>query len=182
MANNIWSNYTEKTATPVDADEVMARDSTDGKNKRLLFGTFWKWVAKKLNEATISELQTSNKTIIGAINALNSDHVTIVKEVKITTTGKLSYTGAEITIKENQIALLCFTNNWNDVKPDAMQISTSKTELSVSNIISPEITNYPIRYSIIFSPKIETTLYVWTRHTGENMNGIVKIEGIIFDL
>lgn len=73
MANNIWSNYTEKTATPVDTDEMMARDSTDGKNKRLLFGTFWKWVAKKLNEATISELQTNNKTVIGAINALNSD-------------------------------------------------------------------------------------------------------------
>ena len=75
MANNLWSNYTEKTATPVDADEVMARDSTDGKNKRLLFGTFWKWVAKKLNEATISELETDNKTIIGAINALNKDSV-----------------------------------------------------------------------------------------------------------
>ena len=75
MANNIWSNYTEKTATPVDADEVMVRDSTDGKNKRLLFGTFWKWVAKKLNEATISELETENKTIIGAINALNSGKV-----------------------------------------------------------------------------------------------------------
>lgn len=73
MANNLWSNYTEKTATPVDADEVMVRDSTDGKNKRLLFGTFWKWVAKKLNEATISELKTENKTVIGAINALNSD-------------------------------------------------------------------------------------------------------------
>lgn len=73
MANNIWSNYTEKTATPVDADEVMVRDSTDGKNKRLLFGTFWKWVAKKLNEATISELKTENKTVIGAINALSSE-------------------------------------------------------------------------------------------------------------
>lgn len=73
MANNIWSNYTEKTATPVDADEVMVRDSTDGKNKRLLFGAFWKWVAKKLNEGTISELQTNNKTIIGAINALNTN-------------------------------------------------------------------------------------------------------------
>lgn len=71
MANNLWSNYTEKTATPVDADEVMVLDSTDRKNKRLLFGTFWKWVAKKLNEATISELETDNKTIIGAINALN---------------------------------------------------------------------------------------------------------------
>lgn len=84
MANNIWSNYTEKTATPVDADEVMARDSTDGKNKRLLFGTFWKWVAKKLNEATISELQTNNKTIIGAINALNSD---LLKSVVMSISG-----------------------------------------------------------------------------------------------
>ena len=70
MANNLWSNYTEKTATPVDADEVMVRDSTDGKNKRLLFGTFWKWIAKKLNEATISELETDNKTVVGAINYL----------------------------------------------------------------------------------------------------------------
>lgn len=80
MANNTWSNYTEKTATPVDADEVMARDSTDGKNKRLLFGTFWKWVAKKLNEATISELQTSNKTIVGALNTLNSDRFSIYRK------------------------------------------------------------------------------------------------------
>lgn len=75
MANNIWSNYTEKTATPVDADEVMVRDSTDGKNKRLLFGTFWKWVAKKLNEATISELKTENKTVIGALNYLNGKSI-----------------------------------------------------------------------------------------------------------
>lgn len=73
MANNNWNNYTEKTATPVDADEVMVRDSADGKNKKHLFGTFWKWVAKKLNEATISELQTSNKTIVGALNQLNSE-------------------------------------------------------------------------------------------------------------
>ena len=73
MANNNWNNYTEKTATPVDADEVMVRDSADGKNKKLLFGTFWKWVAKKLNEATISELQTRNKTIVGALNQLNSE-------------------------------------------------------------------------------------------------------------
>ena len=47
MANNNWNNYTEKTATPVDADEVMVRDSADGKNKKLLFGTFWKWEAAR---------------------------------------------------------------------------------------------------------------------------------------
>ena len=182
MANNNWNNYTEKNAALTDKDEIMLRDSTDGKNKRSPLSKIWNYMVDKMATAVISKLETDNKTIIGAINYLYGNHVTIVKEVKITTTAKLSYTGAEITIKENQIALLCFTNNWNDVKPDAMQISTSKTELSVSNIISPEITNYPIRYSIIFSPKIETNLYVWTRHTGENMNGIVKIEGVIFDL
>ena len=80
MANNNWNNYTKKTATPVDADEVMVRDSADGKNKKLLFGTFWKWVAKKLNEATISELQTSNKTIVGALNQLNSDSLPNIAE------------------------------------------------------------------------------------------------------
>lgn len=176
-----WTEYTSKN-TLADNDEVMLYDATARANKRGLMSKFWDYVVDKMATAVISKLETNNKTIIGALNYLNGNHVTIVKEVKITTTEKLSYTGAEITIKENQIALLCFTNNWNDVKPDAMQISTSKTELSVSNIISPEITNYPIRYSIIFSPKIETTLYAWTRHTGENMNGIVKIEGIIFDL
>lgn len=86
MANNNWNNYTEKTATPVDADEVMVRDSADGKNKKLLFGTFWKWVAKKLNEATISELQTNNKTIIGAINVLNSETLRTVYSGLITKT------------------------------------------------------------------------------------------------
>lgn len=83
MANNTWSNYTEKTATPVDADEVMARDSTDGKNKRLLFGTFWKWIAKKLNEATISELQTDNKTVIGALNYLNGKTPRCIKHIDV---------------------------------------------------------------------------------------------------
>ena len=63
MANNNWNNYTEKTATPVDADEVMVRDSADGKNKKLLFGTFWKWVAKKLNEATISNCRLAIKQL-----------------------------------------------------------------------------------------------------------------------
>lgn len=97
MANNNWNNYTEKTATPVDADEVMVRDSTDGKNKKLLFGTFWKWVAKKLNEATISELQTSNKTIVGALNQLNSETSKLValyciKKTNTSSSGTLTFT------------------------------------------------------------------------------------------
>lgn len=106
MANNTWSNYTEKTATPVDTDEVMARDSTDGKNKRLLFGTFWKWVAKKLNEATISELQTSNKTIIGAINALNSKKI---KQIPVDITINKNVLSAKLSIDDNEFGIVCLT-------------------------------------------------------------------------
>lgn len=72
MANNLWNNYTQKD-TPVDNDELMIYDSEGKSNKRLLFGGFWKWIAKKLKEAELADLQTADKTIIGAINSLNGD-------------------------------------------------------------------------------------------------------------
>lgn len=132
MANNIWSNYTEKTATPVDADEVMVRDSTDGKNKRLLFGTFWKWVAKKLNEATISELQTSNKTIIGAINALNSESLINLGNVNVgIDTLKIYSNGTTIKLIvkwENTLHAIVFdTNNRLYIQTSTDSGSTWKT-------------------------------------------------------
>lgn len=117
MANNTWSNYTEKTATPVDTDEVMARDSTDGKNKRLLFGTFWKWVAKKLNEATISELQTSNKTIVGALNQLNSESLNFFTKTGAydgkTTTFKLK----KLTSQPQEFIITTFFRNGGSASP-----------------------------------------------------------------
>ena len=106
MANNTWSNYTEKTATPVDADEVMVRDSTDGKNKRLIFGTFWKWVAKKLNEATISDLQTTDKTVIGALNELNGNTKTLKIRIKADSEEELCKKIADTIIKNADNATL----------------------------------------------------------------------------
>lgn len=132
MANNIWSNYTEKTATPVDADEVMVRDSTDGKNKRLLFGTFWKWVAKKLNEATISELETDNKTIIGAINALNGKSLINLGNVDVgIDTLKIYSNGTTIKLIvkwENTLHAIVFdTNNRLYIQTSTDSGSTWKT-------------------------------------------------------
>ncbi len=73
MANNTWKNYTQKSTALSDNDEVMLLDSTDEKNKRGLMSKFWDYVVDKMATAVISKLQTNNKTIIGAINALNSD-------------------------------------------------------------------------------------------------------------
>ena len=67
-----WTEYTSKD-TLADNDEVMLYDATGKANKRGLMSKFWDYVVDKMSTAVISKLETNNKTIIGAINALNSD-------------------------------------------------------------------------------------------------------------
>lgn len=69
-----WTKYTSKN-TLADNDEVMLYDATARANKRGLMSKFWDYVVDKMATAVISKLETNNKTIIGAINALNSDKV-----------------------------------------------------------------------------------------------------------
>lgn len=70
----LWTDYTKKD-TPEDNDTLMLYDAAGKANKQTLFSGFWKWVAKKLKEATLSDLETTNKTMIGAINELNSNRL-----------------------------------------------------------------------------------------------------------
>ena len=65
-----WTEYTTKD-TLADNDEVMLNDATGRANKRGLMSKFWDYVVDKMATAVISKLETNNKTIIGAINALN---------------------------------------------------------------------------------------------------------------
>lgn len=67
-----WTEYTSKD-TLADNDEVMLYDATGKANKRGLMSKFWDYVVDKMATAVISKLETNNKTIIGAINVLNSD-------------------------------------------------------------------------------------------------------------
>ena len=67
-----WTEYTSKD-TLADNDEVMLYDETARANKRGLMSKFWDYVVDKMSTAVISKLETNNKTIIGAINALNSE-------------------------------------------------------------------------------------------------------------
>lgn len=67
-----WSEYTSKD-TLADNDEVMLYDATGKANKRGLMSKFWDYVVDKMATAVISKLETDNKTIIGAINALNGN-------------------------------------------------------------------------------------------------------------
>lgn len=67
-----WTEYTSKN-TLADNDEVMLYDATGKANKRGLMSKFWDYVVDKMSTAVISKLETENKTVIGAINKLNSD-------------------------------------------------------------------------------------------------------------
>nr|DAE20502.1 MAG TPA: hypothetical protein [Siphoviridae sp. ctqwO1] len=67
-----WTDYPTKT-TPVDTDDLMIYDATGKANKRVLFSGLWNWIVDKLTNAVISNLQTNNKTILGALNELNSN-------------------------------------------------------------------------------------------------------------
>lgn len=75
-----WTEYTSKD-TLADNDEVMLYDATGKANKRGLMSKFWDYVVDKMSTAVISKLETNNKTIIGAINALNSE--TVLKKVSV---------------------------------------------------------------------------------------------------
>jgi len=70
-----FNEYTQK-ATPADNDTLMIYDATAKANKLSPFSGIWNWIVGKLTNAVISNLQTSNKSVIGALNELNSKAVT----------------------------------------------------------------------------------------------------------
>lgn len=66
-----FNEYTVK-ATPEDADTLMLYDAASKTNKLSPFSGIWNWMVNKLTNAVINNLQTSNKTVVGALNELNS--------------------------------------------------------------------------------------------------------------
>ena len=69
-----FNEYTVK-ATPEDADTLMLYDAASKANKLSPFSGIWNWIVGKLTNAAISNLQTNNKTVLEAINELNSNRL-----------------------------------------------------------------------------------------------------------
>lgn len=67
-----FNEYSQK-ATPADNDTLMIYDATSKANKLSPFSGIWNWIVEKLTNAVISNLQTNDKTVIGALNELNSN-------------------------------------------------------------------------------------------------------------
>lgn len=65
-----FNEYTQK-ATPADNDTMMIYDAAAKANKLSPFSGIWNWIVGKLTNAVISNLQTRNRTVVGALNEIN---------------------------------------------------------------------------------------------------------------
>ena len=104
-----WTKYTTKEALK-DNDELMILD-TDGKaNKRTLMDKIWDYVVDKMTTAVIAKLGTTNKTLIGAVNELNSKTFGSIKVI-----GGIDVKGIEITAKSKATfyGVLILSNNFD---------------------------------------------------------------------
>lgn len=108
-----FTDYTEKTE-PVDTDLALIYDTPAKVNKKFTFGNLWKWIAKKIVSEGISQLETTNKTIPGAINELNSK--TRIKLIDVNMTINDKTATIKYNISDTSIGLLLISGNiGNDV-------------------------------------------------------------------
>lgn len=102
-----WTDYTTKT-TVADNDEVMALDTAGKANKRLSLSTLSDWVLGKIADKVFEKLQTNDKTILGAINELNSN-ILVEKDTNV--------------------------QNWNDVSIPGIYSGANSKNAPVANYI-----------------------------------------------
>ena len=134
-----FTDYTEKTE-PVDTDLALIYDTPAKVNKKFTFGNLWKWIAKKIVSEGISQLDTTNKTIPGAINELNSKTITY-KDIDIdisTLTMQQNFGGyyANIPVidylKADKLIYSIFIINWSFISTHtAVCLDTSATKITI---------------------------------------------------
>jgi hypothetical protein len=99
-----FNEYTVK-ATPEDADTLMLYDAASKTNKLSPFSGIWNWMVNKLTNAVINNLQTSNKTVVGALNELNSKKAVYNNNnVKITFYVDVEQKKVRILVSDKEIA------------------------------------------------------------------------------
>lgn len=134
-----FTDYTEKTE-PVDTDLALIYDTPAKVNKKFTFGNLWKWIAKKIVSEGISQLDTTNKTIPGAINELNSKTITY-KDIDIdisTLTMQQNFGGYYATIpvidylKADKLIYSIFIIKWSFISTyTAVCLDTSATNITI---------------------------------------------------
>ena len=170
-----WTEYTSKD-TLADNDEVMLYDATGKVNTRGLMSKFWDYVVDKMSTAVISKLETNNKTIIGAINALNSElsFISEVKDVDIQVVNEYVYTGLSFTVPKNTLFIFTAKAFYNNSEPLGISIANSDSSYSKNTVIENN-EKYPTTLTSICNRVAwEVTHYIWAKYkfVGKNKIGI----------
>ena len=129
-----FTDYTQKTK-PADADLLLIHDNAGAANKKTPFSGVWSWILDKLASAVISQLETTNKSIIPAINELNSK--TFQNSSKTITSGV----------------------DWNTITDSGVykvQCSDDFEEAKNAPMISSSSDFYPFGILLVFKPKVDT--------------------------
>ena len=129
-----WDSYTQK-ATPEDNDTLMIKDTAGAANKRTPFSGVWNWIVNKLTSAVISNLQTNSKSIIPAINELNSKITTIKLSNIDAALGwykmfEMTYDNYNLT----SLLMICHTNSYLYLANARIRFSTTGIDDSISKV------------------------------------------------
>ncbi|MFR6513233.1 MAG: hypothetical protein ACLUP8_04290 [Ruminococcus sp.] len=145
-----WIEYITKTK-PDDNDELMMLSTSEKANKRIKFSGIWDWIVDKMTSAVIAKLDTKDKTVLGAINELNS------KSPRLYAYANKSNTQSEIIEIESYSTYLVFikhdggTNNviyaiMSESVPKLLKITSSgdvfSAKLTNNKITITSTTNY----------------------------------------
>lgn len=132
-----WTDYTTDT-NPTDTDEVMTLDADKSPkaNKRVTLSTLADYFLDKLASKVFAKLETQNKTVIGALNELNSNQATTITSVKT------SILKTEITLlKTGNVVVISYTGDTTD--------NVKRGNLQVIGAIPPD---YVPRQRIVIAP------------------------------
>lgn len=155
-----FNEYTQK-ATPEDADTLMIYDTAAKANKLSPFSGIWNWIVEKLTNAVISNLQTSNKSVIGALNELNSKPL-------MTESTDLNNASGGFTILHWKLQ----TAN----TPRTEGLTTASSEIVLSYI---ESANWAVQFGMIPADK---KWYVRVKSNGEWSRWEEKSSNRLFDI
>lgn len=133
-----FTDYTEKTE-PVDTDLALIYDTPAKVNKKFTFGNLWKWIAKKIVSEGISQLETTNKTIPGAINELNKTITYKDIDIDISTLTMQQNFGGYYTnipvidyLKADKLIYSIFIIKWSFISTyTAVCLDTSATKITI---------------------------------------------------
>ena len=166
-----FTDYTQKTK-PADADLLLIHDNAGAANKKTPFSGVWAWILDKLASAVISQLETTNKSIIPAINELNSK--TFQNSSKIITSG-VDWN----TITDSGVYKVQCSDGFEEAK-NAPMISSSSDfyRYGILLVFKPVVDNEN-RLIQIYIPDIQSVLPASARIAIRSFNSSFRNWGVV---